>query len=59
MPAPVAIRFNPDLQANHTALRAAGKPAKLAIIAILRKLLETAKRTGKADRLWVEKTSCA
>jgi transposase len=59
MPALVAMRFNPDLKAKYTALRAAGKPAKLAIVAIMRKLLETANALVKADRLWVEKPSCA
>ena len=69
MPALVAMRFNPDLEAKHTALRAAGKPAKVAIVAFvgktapravfwpssLRKLLEAANALVKADRLWVEK----
>ncbi|MDZ7709824.1 MAG: IS110 family transposase [Roseovarius sp.] len=55
MPALVAMRFNPDLKAKYTALRAAGKPAKVAIVALMRKLLETANALVKADRLWVEK----
>ena len=59
MPALVAMRFNPDLKAKYTALRAAGKPAKLAIVAIMRKLLETANALVKADRLWVEQRACA
>lgn len=57
MPALVAMRFNPDLKAKYAALRAAGKPAKLAIVALMRKLLETANALVKADRLWVEKTT--
>jgi transposase len=59
MPALVAMRFNPDLQAKYSQLRAAGKPAKVAIVAIMRKLLETANALVKADRLWVEKNPCA
>jgi len=59
MPALVAMRFNPDLKAKYTALREAGKPAKVAIVAIMRKLLETANALVKADRLWVPKCSCA
>ena len=59
MPALVAMRFNPDLKAKYTALRAAGKPAKVAIVAIMRKLLETANALVKADRLWVDKAPCA
>lgn len=55
MPALVAMRFNPDLKAKYTALRTAGKPAKVAIVALMRKLLETANALVKADRLWVEK----
>ena len=59
MPALVAMRFNPDLQAKYSQLRAAGKPAKVAIVAIMRKLLETANALVKADRFWVEKSPCA
>jgi len=55
MPALVAMRFNPDLKAKYTALRDAGKPAKVAIVALMRKLLETANALVKADRLWIEK----
>jgi len=57
MPALVAMRFNPDLKTKYEALRAAGKPAKLAIVAIMRKLIETANALVKADRTWVEKTA--
>lgn len=59
MPALVAMRFNPDLKAKYTQLRDAGKPAKVAIVAIMRKLLETANALVKADRMWTPKTSCA
>ena len=57
MPALVAMRCNPDLKAKYEALRAAGKPAKVAIVAIMRKLVETANALVKADRIWVPKTS--
>ena len=50
---------NPDLKAKYTALRHVGKPAKVAIIAIMRKLLETANALVKGDRIWVKKTSCS
>ena len=59
MPALVAMRFNPDLKAKYTALRAAGKPAKVAIVAIMRKLLETANALVKGDGFLVKKTPCA
>jgi transposase len=52
MPALVAARFNPDLKAKYTTPRDAGKPPKVAIIAILRKLLELANALIKADRIW-------
>jgi len=57
MPALVAMRYNPDLKAKYEALRAAGKPAKVAIVAIMRKLIETANALVKADRVWAPKTS--
>ena len=55
MPALVAMRFNPDLKAIYDKLRAAGKPAKVALIALMRKLIELANTLVKADRLWVQK----
>ena len=39
MPALVAVRFNPDLKAKYTQFIDAGKPPKLALTAIMRKLL--------------------
>lgn len=57
MPALVAMRYNPNLKAKYEALRAAGKPAKVAIVAIMRKLIETANALVKADRIWVPKTA--
>ena len=39
MPALVAMRFNPDLKIKYRQLVAAGKPAKVAIAAIMRKLI--------------------
>jgi len=57
MPALVALRYNPDLKAKYEDLRAAGKPAKVAIVAVMRKLIETANALVRADRLWVGKTA--
>ena len=37
MPALVAMRHNPDLKAKYEDLRAAGKPAKVAIVAFVGK----------------------
>ena len=55
MPAIVAMRFNPDLKAKYQALRAAGKPAKIAIVALMRKLIELANILVKNDRKWMPK----
>lgn len=57
MPALVAMRYNPDLKAKYQAMRNAGKPAKVAIVAIMRKLIETANARVKADQFWVQKTA--
>lgn len=59
MPALVAMRFNPDLKAKYLQLREAGKPAKIALVALMRKLIEIANALVKADRLWAEKPTCA
>ena len=57
MPALVATRHNPDLKARYDALREAGKPAKVAIVAVMRKLIELANALVKADRTWTEKAA--
>jgi transposase len=54
MPALVAARFNPDLKAKYQQLIAQGKPAKVAIIAVMRKLIVTTNALLKADRLWTK-----
>jgi hypothetical protein len=54
MPALVAARFNPDLKAKYLKLIAQGKPAKVAITAVMRKLIVIANTLLKADRLWVK-----
>lgn len=57
MPALVAIRFNPDMKAKYDAMRASGKPAKVAITAVMRKLLELANALIRDDRKWASKTA--
>ncbi len=52
MPALVAARFNPDLKAKYQQLVTAGKPPKIAITAVMRKLVVTANALLKADRCW-------
>jgi len=55
MPALVATRFNPDMKAKYQQLVAAGKPAKVAIAAIMRKLIVLANALLKANRPWQPK----
>ena len=55
MPAIVAMRFNPDLKAKYEQLIAAGKPAKLAITAIMRKLIVLANALLRNNRKWEPK----
>jgi transposase len=57
MPALVATRFNADMKAKYQALVAAGKPAKVAIVTVMRKLIILANSLLKANRVWTEKTA--
>ena len=57
LPALVAIRGNPDLTAKYTRLRTAGKPAKVAIVAVMRNRIEIANALVKADRKSAPKTA--
>ncbi|MEW9853792.1 IS110 family transposase [Novosphingobium sp. M1R2S20] len=52
MAALVAARFNPDLKAKYQQLVTAGKPARIAITAVMRKLVVIANALLKADRCW-------
>lgn len=54
MPALVAARYNPDIKAKYQQIVAAGKPAKIAITAVMRKLVVTANALLKADRCWTQ-----
>lgn len=47
-----AIQFNPAIKACHERLRAAGKPAKVAIVACMRKLLITLNAILRDRRPW-------
>ena len=57
MPALVAIRFNPDLKAKYDQLVAAGKEKKVAITAVMRKLLVLANALLRDHRKWTEKAT--
>jgi transposase len=52
LPALVAVRFNAALKAKYDALCAAGKPPKVALVAIMRKLLILANALLRDGRMW-------
>ncbi len=54
MPALVAVRFNPDLKEKYDQLVQAGKQKKVALIAIMRKLLVMANALLRDGRQWTE-----
>jgi len=55
MPALVAMRHNPDLKAKYQAMIKAGKPPKVTLTALMRKLIEPANALIKENRNWVKK----
>jgi len=57
MPALVALRFNPDLKQKYQVLKEAGKPSKVAITAIMRKMLVLANALLRDDRKWNTKAT--
>lgn len=52
MPALVAIRRDPAFKKRYAALREKGKPGKVAVVAIMRKMLITANALIRDDREW-------
>lgn len=52
MPALVATRFNPDMKAKYQEMKKSGKPPKVAITAIMRKMIQLANTLIKHDRKW-------
>ena len=52
MPALVAVRHNPDLKRKYEALVARGKPPKVALTTVMRKLLVLANTLVQQDRIW-------
>jgi transposase len=52
MPALVAARFNSDMKPKYANFIETGKPAKVALTAIMRKLVVLAKALPKANRTW-------
>ena len=55
MPALVAIRFNADMKTKYQALVATGKPPKVAITAVMRKLIILANALLRERRNWTPK----
>lgn len=55
MPALVAARYNPDLTAKYQALIKDGKPPKVAITAIMRKLIILANALLRQNAKWTQK----
>lgn len=54
MPALVAARFNPDMKRLYNRLIDAGKPAKVAITAVMRKLIVLANALVAQNRKWAK-----
>jgi transposase len=52
MPALVAVRFDAAMKAKYQALRVAGKPPKVALVAIMRKLLILANALIRDGPMW-------
>ena len=57
MPALVAARYNPDLRQRYQTMIQAGKPAKVALTALMRKMIELANALVRQDREWTPKTA--
>lgn len=57
MPALVAMRHNPEMAAFAERLRDRGKPSKVVITAIMRKLFITANALVREERKWSQKTA--
>jgi transposase len=54
MPALVAMRFNPDLKTKYEQLKAVGKASKVAITAVMRKLIVLANALLRDRRKWTQ-----
>jgi transposase len=55
MPALVAARYNPDLRQRYQTMIQAGKPAKVALTALMRKMIELANALVRKNREWAPK----
>ena len=59
MAALTATRYNPPLAVYYKRLRDRGKQPKLALVAVMRKLVALADALLRADRLWSPSASSA
>ena len=57
MPSLVAARYNPDLCQKYQTMIQAGKPTKVVLTALMRKLIEMANALIRQDRTWTPKTA--
>jgi transposase len=53
MPAVAALRWNPDLAEVYRRLSERGKPGKVALVAVMRKLIVLANTLVRQDRTWL------
>lgn len=53
----VAARFNPDLKQKYRTMIQAGKPPKVALTTLMRKLIELANALVQQNRTWTPKTT--
>ncbi len=58
MAALVATRFNADMKRKYDALVKKGKPPKIALIAVMRKLIILANALIRDNRNWAENKPC-
>lgn len=54
MPALVASRYNDEMKRKYQAMKSKGKPSKVALTTIMRKLIILANTLIKDDRMWVK-----
>lgn len=57
LPALVAAKHNPDMRAKYQDMITKGKPPKVALTTIMRKLIELANTLIKEDREWTQNTA--
>lgn len=57
MPTLVAARYNPDPWQKYQTIVQAGKPTKVALTALMQKLIEMANALVRPDREWTPKAA--